>query len=653
METKVLFEFGEFRLDPAEHLLLRDRKPVSLTPKAFDILQILLQSNGRLLSKEDLMSRIWPNSFVEEANLTVNISALRRVLGDRPDGGEYIETVPKRGYRFIAEVTKFLEEGEAARPQVRTVLRPQQQPAESVKAWERPVQVASALPTPAVPARASRRSRKVAAAFLVVIVVLAIAGIAALLYRQHMTRSPAPASRRLAILPFQNLRQDPDSDFLSYSLADAVITKLGYLSALSVRPSATIQKYRNQVIDIHKVATELNVDTLLSASFIREGDDLRITYQLIDAKTEKIIGKGAIDLKYEKLLKVQDSVSQEIIGALALNLSPSETERLRTDVPVNAVAYEYYLRGVDLYGRHNFPLAINMLERSVEIDPNYALTWAYLGASYTSHATFELGGREQYRKAQTAYERALRIQPTQLEAHIFLANLLIDNGKVEQAVPLLRDALRTNPNRADVHWELGYAYRFAGMLQESVAECELARQLDPSVIANGAVLNTYLYLGQYDRFLRSLPDDNDHAFVLFYRGFGEYHLKQWQRAARDFDRADDLDPSLYTQIGKALSASVAHRDSDGLSILTALEKKIADRGVGDAEATYKIAQAYAALGDHSSALRALRNSIENGFFAYPYFMTDPLMESVRNTTEFADLVKGANRRHEAFKSKFF
>src|SRR2546423_6870826 len=107
METKVLFEFGKFRFDPAEHLLLRDGQPVSLTPKAFEILQILLQSNGRLLSKEELMNRIWPNSFVEEANLTVNISALRKALGDRPDGQAYIDTVPKRGYRFVAEVTEL------------------------------------------------------------------------------------------------------------------------------------------------------------------------------------------------------------------------------------------------------------------------------------------------------------------------------------------------------------------------------------------------------------------------------------------------------------------------------------------------------------------------------------------------------------------
>jgi tetratricopeptide (TPR) repeat protein len=130
---------------------------------------------------------------------------------------------------------------------------------------------------------------------------------------------------------------------------------------------------------------------------------------------------------------------------------------------VNPVAYEYYLRGVDLMGSHNFPLAEKMLEKSAEIDPKYALTWAYLGQSYTSDAAFELGGREQYRRAQAAYEHALSLQPRQAEAQTFLANLLIDTGKVEQAVPLLRDALGNNPNSPAVHWELGYAYRFAGL----------------------------------------------------------------------------------------------------------------------------------------------------------------------------------------------
>ena len=266
---------------------------------------------------------------------------------------------------------------------------------------------------------------------------------------------------------------------------------------------------------------------------------------MIDGKTDTILGRGKIDLKYDKLLRVQDDVAQQIIQELELNLSPSEAERIKPDEPDNPLAYEYYLRGVDLHGQHKFPMAIQMLEKSTEIDPNYAPAWAYLGASYTSDAAFESGGRDQYRRAQTAYERALALRPSQLDAQIFLANLLVDTGKVEQAVPLHRDALKTNPNHAAAHWELGYAYRFAGMLNESVAECERARQIDPLVKANGSVLNAYLYLGEYDKFIASLPEVNDSAFLLFYRGFGEYYQKNWDRAAKDFDRAFDLDPYLY------------------------------------------------------------------------------------------------------------
>jgi tetratricopeptide (TPR) repeat protein len=203
----------------------------------------------------------------------------------------------------------------------------------------------------------------------------------------------------------------------------------------------------------------------------------------------------------------------------------------------------------------SFPWRSRCSRKSTEIDPNYAPAWAYLGASYNSDAAFELGGREQYRRAQAAYERALAIRPNLLDAQIFLANLLIDTGKVEQAVPLLRDALKTNGNYAAAHWELGYAYRFAGMLDESVAECERARQLAPFVKGNGSVLNSYLYLGEYQKFLESLPVD-DSSFTLFYRGFGEFHEKQFDQASRDFDRAYELDPTLYTGIGKALSDSI-------------------------------------------------------------------------------------------------
>jgi len=654
--SPVSYKFGPFVLDTFQHALLKDGKTVALTPKTYDTLLVLVQNRGRMLSKDELMKALWPDSFVEESNLTQQVSMIRRALGESPSNPRYIVTVPSRGYRFIAEIRNWGEETSVSRlsnPAAESVGKGIH--ALPVDNREHAVaQNARALPAPRAGEDHKRTRPILVKIVLVGLLVLAVVPVSILLHQWRSRTARGQARpRSLAILPLQNLRQNPNDDFLGFSLADAIITKLDYVSSLTIRPSTDIEKYRNQFVDTKKVAADLNVDTLLTGSFIRVGDDLRITYQLVDVKSDQILGRGTIDLKYDNLLRVQDNVTQQIVKHLELNLSPSEAERIKPDAPINPLAYEYYLRGVDLHGQHQFPMAIKMLEKSTEIDPNYAPAWAYLGASYTSSAAFEFGGREQYRSAQAAYERALAIQPSQLDAHIFLANLLIDTGKVEQAVPLLREAQKTNPNLAAVHWELGYAYRFAGMLNESVAECERARQIDPMVKGNGSVLNTYLYLGEYEKFLRSLPDANDSAFLLFYRGFGEYHQKDFDRATSDFDRAFDLGPSLYAQIGKALSDSIAHREADGLEILHALESKIGERGVGDPEATYKIAQAYSVLGDNPSALRVLRHTVEGGFFSYPYLATDPLLNPLRKEPEFARVLNEARQRYEVFKGKFF
>jgi TolB-like protein/cytochrome c-type biogenesis protein CcmH/NrfG len=639
------------------------------------------------------MRTLWPDRFVEESNLTQQISMIRKALAENRGEQRYIVTVPGRGYRFAAAVRggcteeavtivghrpaselvieaqdgrKRKEEGRqapaaGADSERNTLLRigsqtglaivreelqePKTQPAKDVQ----PLSI-----VPETDAPRTAWSKQIARPMLV-LVGIALGALIYSLYRQQSIRRHATQGpRSLAILPLQNLRQGADSDFLGFSLADAVITKLGYVSALTVRPSYAIEKYRNQTIDIPKVAADLNVDTVLTGNFIRDGDELRITSQLIDVKTQKILWRGTFDLKYEKLLTVQDNVAQQIIEGLELSLSPAEGERLKPEKPIDPLAYEYYLRGVDLYARSDFPMAMKMLEESAEIDPNYALTWAYLGRSHNANASFQFGGREHYGKAQAAFERALFLQPAQIEAHIYMANLFTDTGRVERAVPLLKEGLKTNPNHAEVHWELGYAYRFAGMLKESVSECERARQLDPSVKLNSSALNSYLYLGQYDKFLQSLPKTNDVAFVAFYRGFGEYHQKDWVQAAKDFDRAFELDPSLlHAQVGRALRDAIGHQDLKGLAILHEAENKIRERGVGDPEAIYKIAQAYAVLDDKVSALRVLQHSVENGFFSYPYFMTDPLLDRLRNEAEFIRLMKVARRRHEAFKSVFF
>src|SRR5271165_967399 len=486
------------------------------------------------------------------------------------------------------------------------------------------------------------------------VVLVALVAILGYFYVRKSNTPPTSARpRSLAILPFRNLKQDPETDFLGFSLADEIITKLGYVNALTIRPSSSVDKYRNQIIDPKKVAADLNVDTLLTGSFMKDGDDLRITAQLVDVKPDKILWREAIDLKYDKLLTVQDRVAQQTIKELELNLSPAEAANLKPEKPISTAAYEYYLRGIDFYSLNRFAAAIEMLQKSTALEPNYAPAWAHLGRAYTTNASLQFGGREGYGKAQAAYEKAIALNPALVEPRIYMANLLTDTGRVEQAVPLLRSVLKDSPNNAEAHWELGYAYRFAGMLQESVAECEKARQNNPEVKISSAAINSYLYLGEYEKFLQSLPV-NDSAYIQFYRGFAAYYMNHHEQAARDFDSAFDKKPSLLpVNVGKALSYSIKHDNARGLKLLQQTEDRIEERGVSDPEGIYKVAQAYAVLGDKVSALHMLRHSIGGGFFCYPYFVRDPLLQNLRGEPEFQELMKQALRRHEQFKTTFF
>src|ERR1022692_965817 len=210
--------------------------------------------------------------------------------------------------------------------------------------------VETASGTTAAPLLPSRPSWWLPAAVAIAVIVAALfAGGYYLASRgSHQLTADTAGPRTLAVLPFRNLREDPQADFLGFSLADAVITKLAYISALTVRPSSSVERYRNQTIDPQKVAAELNVGTLLTGTFIKDGDDLRITTQLIDVKPDKILWQDSFDTKFDKLLTVQDRVSEQIIQGLQLTLSPAEAKKLKPQAPISPNAYEYYLRGVDL-----------------------------------------------------------------------------------------------------------------------------------------------------------------------------------------------------------------------------------------------------------------------------------------------------------------
>jgi DNA-binding winged helix-turn-helix (wHTH) protein/TolB-like protein/Flp pilus assembly protein TadD len=654
-----LYEFGPFLLDPGQHLLRKGEECIPLTPKTFDTLVLLVANQGRMLPKEELMRKLWPDSFVEESNLTQQISMVRKALGETAGEARFIVTVPGRGYRFGAPVTARFAVA-APKTEQPSAVAPMPMAHAEARPPDSSQQAVSELieSTPAVRESVKRESPAwwqrwwaVAAAILLV----CAAGVA--LFHARKPASSAVARKAvptLAILPFHNLQPNAEDDFLGFSLADAVISKLGYVSGLSVRPSSSVEKYRDRAVDVKKAAEELGVETVLTGNFIREADRLRITPQLVDVKNDRILWRDTLDMKYENLLKVQDEFSKQIVHGLALNLTSAETQRLQANGPVVPMAYEYYLRGTDLYSRNDFPTAIKMLEKSADLDPTYALTWAHLGKAYQANASFNFGGENQYRSAQAAYERALALDPNQIEARIFMSNLFTDTGRVEEAVPILRKAMEINPNHPELHWELGYAYRFGGMLHESVAEAELARQLDPWVKRNSSAINGYLYLGQYDKFLSTLPEATGVAYLAFYRGFAEYLRGNTQAASEEFDLAYDLDPQLMqAQVGKALRFAIARQNEKGIALLRGAEKMVQERDVRDSEALYKVAQAYAVLGDADSALRVLERSVTNGFFAYPYQVNDPLLASLKGRPEFARILEGSRARHEAFRGKFF
>jgi len=668
LEIQGFYEFGAFRLNLAERRLQRGDRAVALTPKAFEALLALVESKGCVMERRELIERIWPGSEAGEANLAVMISALRKTLGERPSGGLYIETVPRQGYRFAAPVKSSFDggwpsadgvsastAGDAATSNPLTSESPAASESSlAAAAVDCPVQAGESGLMPAAARNRSswlgaRRKLTLTAAAIVIMI---LAGLSyAIFMRTTAVANPQP--RRLAILPFRNLKPDAQTDFLGGSLADSITTKLGAIRSLVIRPSAYVKKYQGGNVDPRRAASELNVDMLMTGTYIKEGDLLRITVQLIDTDKGEILARLPLDTKYDKLPTVHEQVAERILDRLQMKLTFAEAQGLKQNGTDNPQAYELYLQGRDLYLKNEFMAAVPLLDEAVRLDANFALAWAHLGRARNAAASFKFRGRDLHLSAQAAYEQALTLNPELTEAVIFKANLLTDTGRVEEAVPLLRHSLEANPNNAEAHWELGYAYRFAGMLSESIGECEKARAIDPLVKSASSAFNSYLYTGQYEKFLASLPAGDDNAFLVFYKGLGHYYLRNWKNAATDFDHAYETDPQLYTQIGKALSYGLRNQRQAGLELLGEVERGIEESGVGDAEGVYKVAQGYVALGDLTSAMRVLRRSIERGFFCYGYFISDPLLEPLRREPEFAALMEKARARQEQFRQAFF
>jgi len=610
-QLKSVYEFGPFQLDPAAHVLVRDGKSIPLPPKAFDTLLVLVRQRGNLLAKEELLNAVWPDSFVEENNLNQYVSMLRKVLGQNGAGSKYIETIPRLGYRFVAEVREV--EGDAkSSPALRTQ-------------W------------------------MLRAGFISVpLILLLLVGLA---YRNWSPVEPPTVSAStttLAVLPLRNLKPDADTDFLSMALTDAIINRLGYVGELSVQPFSLVAGYRDSDSDPRQVGRELKVQNVLTGSYVKEGDDLRVTTELISVATGATPARDNIELKYEKLLTVQDRVAVSVIHSLGLELRPEEADRLKRDVPTNPVAYEYYLRGTDRGFVSDFQGAMQLLEQSVAAEPGNAMAWAELGTAYLGYARVQGGASDYVDKGWAAFHQAIDLDATNRFVVDEMAFQLVENNRGDEAIPLLRESLRHNATDSFAHWYLSEAYRYGGALDQSIQEGELALKLNP-IVADNLTFNTYLYVGDYQKFLNSLPQDEKSARTVFYRGLAYYYLKDRQRAGAEFERAFALNPKLiHAQMGRALQYAMEQRPAAGVELMKQIERTDSN----DGEMVYKMAQVYAQLGDGRSSLRLLRRSIELSFSPYSYFLHDPLLDPVRTQPEYSAVIELARQRQERFRQQF-
>src|SRR5215472_11331909 len=568
------YAFGDFRLLPEEALLLRSGQPVPIPPKTFRILCYLVENRGHLVDKDALMQAVWPGTFVVENNLRHNIFLLRKALSENGNSQEFIITSPKFGYRFVADVQEIEDwtRTRSGNGHGIGIVEP------AGKEHVRHAQHEALTPEVANEVqRAEPRLRFRSRAFvgglatLLLIVGAALVAVNRGSWKSRHPENPTATAppHTLAVLPLRNLKPDPDTDFLSLALTDAIINRLAYINELMVLPTSSVIKYRNTEKDSKEIARELKVGTVLSGSYLREGEDIRITTELINLDGNESPFRQNIELKYEKLFSIQDRLSDSVIHGMGVTLRPQEIQILRSDLPTSPLAYEYYLRATDLAFMGNYQGSAKLLEKSVALEPANAMAWAGLGSSYLAYARIQSGDEAYVHKGWRALEKARALDPENPVIRSLVALQLIENNKLDEAIVLLREQVHQNPNDSWAHWFLSEAYRYGGALQESLKEGELSRSLNPQ-IPNDTTFNTYMYLGEYDKFLASLFGEG--ARTSFYRGLAYYYLNDTSRAQAEFDHAHALTPTLlHAQIGQALEDAATGRTAQGIDLMRSVE----------------------------------------------------------------------------------
>ena len=454
----------------------------------------------------------------------------------------------------------------------------------------------------------------------------------------------ARAMTRLIVLPFQILRADPETDFLAFSLPDAIASCLSGLESLIVRSSIVASRLAGQAADLKTIAGEADVDVVLTGTLVRAGEQLRVSTQLVDAPGGTLIWSHTSQLSLGDIFRVQDDLATRIVESLSLPLTAREQRLLKHDVPANAKAYEFYLRANQLAGKlSTLSLARDLYQECLREDPHYAPAWARLGRVYRVLGKFgDAGAEENLSRAEAAFVRALAINPDLSVAHNLQSYLEIDSGRAHDAMVRLVERAHRRATDPEIFAGLVHACRFCGLLDASLAADELARRFDRSIATS--VTNTYFHLGDYQRALGSVqssaePVSNVFALMMLGRD-GE--------ALEKLHNTDAIEVAIPRRWAESLRLLLEGRRVEGLAATHA----ILPEGYRDPESLYFVARQLIFFGSDVSGMPLLARAVDEGFFCFTALARDPWLDGVRTDPAFTNILRRAESRrrdaHAAF-----
>jgi TolB-like protein/DNA-binding winged helix-turn-helix (wHTH) protein len=608
-----VLRFGVFQVDIRAGELHKNGVKLKLQEQPFQVLCLLLEHPGELVSREELRSRLWPaDTFVDfDHGLNAAVKRLRDALGDDPDSPRFVETVPRRGYRFIDQsVASALEVSKT-----------------------HPTSSAEDLVT-------GIKQHKLAAVVALLVIAAGLVGLAAYL---HVRNTEVPIGS-IAVLPFVNPDNDPNIEYLSDGIPESIINSLSQLPNLKVMSRNSVFHYKGKDRDAQAVAKEMNVQAVLTGRVTQRGDRLSINVELIDAQDNSQIWGQQYNRNLTDVFAVQEEIAKEISEKLRLKLSGTERQQLAKRPTENLKAFQYYMQGrayAHRRTREDLLEAIHYCEKAIEEDRNYALAYAGLADAYTN-----LGSRsyvaplEGRRKAEEAAHKALTLDENLAEAHATLgqAYTLFTPSNFSPGDRELRRAIELSPSLAVAHHYLGVSLVRQRRLDEGSEELLKARELDPlsSIIARAVGLPYYLKR-DYGRALELLRQANElgPAFTTVWE-IGVYtHNQLFDEALAELEKAKQDrkgDPLLIYSTGMVYAAQ--GRRAEALQIIKELEEM---SGASLSQAHW-IAKIHAALNEKELALTWLERSLAAGAIG-AFFKDEPVWDPIRSDPRFVDLVR--------------